>query len=434
MKTVFEKVFQLSKHKTTAKTEVMAGITTFMTMAYILAVNPSVLSAAGMDATAVLLATALSSFIGTACMALMANLPFALSAGMGLNAFLAYTVVLGMGYTWQVALLAVFVEGLIFVVLSLTNVREAIFNAIPLTLKRGVSVGIGLFICFIGLQNAGLAVDSATLVTITSFTENFSTHGICALLALIGLFIMAALYLHHVRGAILLGILAAAEEIRPLPEDAAFLRRVMSQLLRVRAARTPPTAAPCVLTEDCALAATVFALCGRRLGEARYIQLAQRAVGALTALSPGLPPSYTPVSALNAQLTCGAGAALALALLTLGQAEELHTYRESGLRLLGATLHAFTTPDGLPMHTPQDAAAFFPRIPAIWDSELPSPAALLLHALALADACRPQAGYKDAALVLWQAAAPYARQQPLACAGLIDAAHFTLSESREAPP
>ena len=183
MKTVFEKVFQLSKHKTTAKTEVMAGITTFMTMAYILAVNPSVLSAAGMDATAVLLATALSSFIGTACMALMANLPFALSAGMGLNAFLAYTVVLGMGYTWQVALLAVFVEGLIFVVLSLTNVREAIFNAIPLTLKRGVSVGIGLFICFIGLQNAGLAVDSATLVTITSFTENFSTHGICALLA-----------------------------------------------------------------------------------------------------------------------------------------------------------------------------------------------------------------------------------------------------------
>ena len=208
MRTVFEKVFQLSKHKTTAKTEIMAGITTFMTMAYILAVNPSILSAAGMDSTAVLLATALSSFIGTACMGLMANLPFALSAGMGLNAFLAYTVVLGMGYTWQVALLAVFVEGLIFIVLSLTNVREAIFNAIPLTLKRGVSVGIGLFICFIGLQNAGLAVDSSTLVTITSFTENFNTHGICALLALVGLFIMAALYIHHVRGAILLGILA----------------------------------------------------------------------------------------------------------------------------------------------------------------------------------------------------------------------------------
>ena len=207
MKTVFEKVFQLSKHKTTAKTEVMAGITTFMTMAYILAVNPSVLSAAGMDATAVLLATALSSFIGTACMALMANLPFALSAGMGLNAFLAYTVVLGMGYTWQVALLAVFVEGLIFVVLSLTNVREAIFNAIPLTLKRGVSVGIGLFIAFIGLQNAGLSVDSSTLVTIISFPENFHTAGICALLALIGLFIMAVLYTYRVKGAILYGIL-----------------------------------------------------------------------------------------------------------------------------------------------------------------------------------------------------------------------------------
>lgn len=203
---MFEKLFKLKEHKTSVKTEVMAGITTFMTMAYILAVNPSILSAAGMDSTAVLLATAVSSFIGTACMALMANLPFALSAGMGLNAFLAYTVVLGMGYTWQVALLAVFVEGLIFIALSLTNVREAIFNAIPLTLKRGVSVGIGLFIAFIGLQNAGLSVDSSTLVTITSFTENFSTHGVCALLALVGLMIVAFLYIKKVNGAILLGI------------------------------------------------------------------------------------------------------------------------------------------------------------------------------------------------------------------------------------
>lgn len=216
------------------------------------------------------------------------------------------------------------------------------------------------------------------------------------------------------------------------PEDAAFLRRVMPQLLRVRAARTPPIAAPCVLTEDCALAATVFALCGRRLGEARYIQLAQRAVGALTALSPGLPPSYTPVSALNAQLTCGAGAALALALLTLGQDEALYAYRESGLRLLGAALHLFIAPNGMPMHTPQDSAAFFPRIPAIFDSELPSPAALLLYALALADGFRPEAGYREAAHTLWAAAAPYARQQPLACAGLIDAANFTLSGSPEA--
>ena len=205
---MFEKCFKLSANRTTVKTEIMAGITTFMTMAYILAVNPSILGDAGMDPTAVLLATAISSFIGTACMAFMANLPFALSAGMGLNAFLAYTVVLGFGYSWQVALLAVFVEGIIFIGLSLTNVREAIFNAIPLNLKRGVSVGIGLFIAFIGLQNAGLCVDSSTLVTITSFTENFSTHGICALLALVGLFITAVLYIHNVKGAILLGIVA----------------------------------------------------------------------------------------------------------------------------------------------------------------------------------------------------------------------------------
>ena len=205
---MFEKCFKLSANRTTVKTEIMAGITTFMTMAYILAVNPSILGDAGMDPTAVLLATAIASFIGTACMAFMANLPFALSAGMGLNAFLAYTVVLGFGYSWQVALLAVFVEGIIFIGLSLTNVREAIFNAIPLNLKRGVSVGIGLFIAFIGLQNAGLCVDSSTLVTITSFTENFSTHGICALLALVGLFITAVLYIHNVKGAILLGIIS----------------------------------------------------------------------------------------------------------------------------------------------------------------------------------------------------------------------------------
>lgn len=204
---MFEKMFKLSDNHTTVRTEVMAGITTFMTMAYILAVNPSILGSTGMDPTAVLLATALASFLGTVCMAFMANLPFALSAGMGLNAFMAYTVVAGYGYSWQVALLAVFIEGLIFIVLSLTNVREAIFNAIPLTLKKGVSVGIGLFIAFIGLQNAGLSVDSSTLVTITSFTDNFHTAGICALLALVGLFITAVLYIHKVKGAILFGIL-----------------------------------------------------------------------------------------------------------------------------------------------------------------------------------------------------------------------------------
>ena len=205
---MFEKVFKLKENKTNVRTEVVAGITTFMTMAYILAVNPSILSAAGMDPTAVLLATALASFIGTACMAFMANLPFALSAGMGLNAYMAYTVCLGMGYPWQVALLAVFVEGLIFIVLSLTNIREAIFNAIPLSLKRGVSVGIGLFIAFIGLQNAGLCVDGATLVELVDFTQNFTSKGISALLCIVGVLITAALYIKNVKGSILIGIVA----------------------------------------------------------------------------------------------------------------------------------------------------------------------------------------------------------------------------------
>ena len=203
-----EKLFKLKENHTTVKTEIAAGVATFMTMAYFLAVNPSILSEAGMDANAVLLATCLASFIGTVCMALMANMPFALSAGKGLNAYLAYTVVLGQGLSWQVALFAVFVEGIIFIIMSLTNVREAIFNAIPLTLKKGVSVGIGLFIAFIGLQNAGLCVDSSTLVTITSFTENFSTHGICALLAVIGLLITAVLHIKKVSGSILVGIVA----------------------------------------------------------------------------------------------------------------------------------------------------------------------------------------------------------------------------------
>jgi len=202
-----ETIFKLKEHNTTVKTEVTAGITTFMTMAYILAVNPSILGDAGMDPNAVLLATCIASFIGTALMAFLANLPFALSAGMGLNAFLAYTVVLGMGVSWQVALFAVLVEGVVFIILSLTNVREAIFNAIPLTLKKGVSVGIGLFIAFIGLQNAGLAVDSSTLVTITSFVDDFHTHGICALLAVIGLLITAVFHIKNVKGGILYGII-----------------------------------------------------------------------------------------------------------------------------------------------------------------------------------------------------------------------------------
>ena len=204
---MLEKLFHLKENNTNVKTELTAGLATFMTMACILAVNPSILSEAGMDPNAVLIATCLASFIGTAIMALTANLPFALSAGMGLNAYLTYTVVLGMGISWQMALFAVFIEGLLFIALTLTNVREAMFNAIPLPLKRGVSVGIGLFIAFIGLQNAGLAVDSSTLVTITNFTQDFHTQGICALLAVIGLLITAILHIRGVKGAILFGII-----------------------------------------------------------------------------------------------------------------------------------------------------------------------------------------------------------------------------------
>ena len=206
---MIEKLFKLKENKTDVKTEVIGGITTFMTMAYILAVNPSLLSAAGMDPTAVLIASCLAAFVGTICMALLANYPFALAPGMGLNAYFAFTVCGSMGYSWQVALLAVLVEGIIFILLSLTNVREAIFNAIPSSLKRGVSAGIGLFIAFVGLQGAKIIVnDDATLVTYVRFTENFSTQGISALLALIGLRITAVLYIKHVKGSILIGIVA----------------------------------------------------------------------------------------------------------------------------------------------------------------------------------------------------------------------------------
>ena len=206
---MLEQVFKLRENHTNAKTEIMAGITTFMTMAYILAVNPSILSAAGMDANAILIATSLSAFIGTALMALLANYPFALAPGMGLNAYFAYTVVLEMGYTWQLALMAVFAEGIIFILLSLTHVREAIFNAIPATLKSAVSVGIGLFIAFVGLQNAKLIVNSdSTLLTYQSFKgETFHSVGIGAILALIGVLVIAVMLVKKVKGAILYGIL-----------------------------------------------------------------------------------------------------------------------------------------------------------------------------------------------------------------------------------
>ena len=208
-----EKLFHLKENHTDVKTEVMAGITTFMTMAYILAVNPNILAASGMDRGAVFTATALSSFIATCLMALLSNYPFVLAPGMGLNAYFTYTVVFGMGYTWQQALAAVFAEGIIFILLSLTNVREAIFNSIPMNLKHAVSVGIGLFIAFIGLQNAKIVVgNDSTLVSIFSFKASvadgtFSSQGITVLLALIGILITAVLLAKNVKGGILWGIL-----------------------------------------------------------------------------------------------------------------------------------------------------------------------------------------------------------------------------------
>ena len=207
-----EKLFHLKENHTDVRTEVMAGITTFMTMAYILAVNPSILSASGMDSGAVFTATALASAIATLLMAALSNYPFVLAPGMGLNAYFAYTVVLSMGYTWEMALAAVFVEGIIFLALSLTNVREQIFNSIPMNLKYAVSAGIGLFIAFIGLQNAHIVVDSATLVGMYSFKASvangmFSSEGITALLALIGVLITGVLLVKGVKGNILWGIL-----------------------------------------------------------------------------------------------------------------------------------------------------------------------------------------------------------------------------------
>ena len=210
---LMENTFKLRENGTTVKTEIIAGVTTFMTMAYILAVNPNILSSTGMDHGAVFTATALAAFLGTLLMALFANYPFALAPGMGLNAYFAYTVVLGYGYSWQAALTAVFAEGIIFIVLSLTNVREAIFNSIPMNLKHAVSVGIGLFIAFIGLQNAKIVVgNDSTLVSIFSFKSSvaegtFSSQGITVLLALIGILVTAVLLAKDVKGSILWGIL-----------------------------------------------------------------------------------------------------------------------------------------------------------------------------------------------------------------------------------
>ena len=196
------KVFKLKQRGTTIRTEVLAGITTFATMAYILAVNPDILSAAGLDSGAVFVATALGTVVGTVCMALLANLPFALAPGMGLNAFFAYTVVIGMGHTWQFAMCAVFVEGIIFIILSKSGIRTMLFNAIPLTLKYAVGAGIGMFIIFIGLKNAGVVIaDGATFVALGSLRSAAPA------IALIGVIITIFLLLKKVKGALLIGII-----------------------------------------------------------------------------------------------------------------------------------------------------------------------------------------------------------------------------------
>lgn len=197
-----EKFFKLKEHKTNVRTELVAGLTTFLTMAYILIVNPLILSETGMDFGALFTATALSAAIATLVMAFTANLPFALAPGMGLNAFFAYTVVLTMGYSWEFALTAVFLEGIIFILLTIFNVREAIVNSIPANIKKAISVGIGLFIAFIGFQNAGIITDGATLVELGDITSG------TALLAVIGLAITGALLAFKVRGALLIGIIA----------------------------------------------------------------------------------------------------------------------------------------------------------------------------------------------------------------------------------
>lgn len=211
-----ESFFKLKENNTNVKTELIAGLTTFITMAYILAVNPSILSATGMDTGAVFSATALAAFIGTILLALFSNYPFALAPGMGLNAYFAFTVVKVMGYSWQTALAAVFIEGLIFILLSVTNVREKIFNAIPKNLKTAVSVGIGFFIAFIGLQNANIVIDGPTLVTPFNLEAynaskgveaSLNNVGITVLLALIGIIITGVLVARKIKGNILLGIL-----------------------------------------------------------------------------------------------------------------------------------------------------------------------------------------------------------------------------------
>ena len=243
-----ENCFKLKQNNTTVKTEIYAGLTTFMTMAYILIVNPSLLSASGMDAGAVLSATALGAAIGTFCMAALSNYPFALAPGMGLNAYFAYTVVLQMGYSWQMALAAVFVEGIIFIILSLINVREAIFNAIPKNMKSAVSVAIGLYIAFIGMQNAGIIVnEDSTLVTLGNVKD------ITVFLALVGTIITIVLVAKKVKGALffgiiityVIGIICQLVGIYVVNPDAGVYSLIPSGIVS-----TPPSLAPTFMNMD----------------------------------------------------------------------------------------------------------------------------------------------------------------------------------------
>lgn len=239
MKNLFEKnkaldnYFELSKNDTNAKREFVAGITTFMTMAYILIVNPSILSAAGMDSGAVFTATALSAIVATLIMGIYAKLPFAQAPGMGLNAFFAYTVVLGMGYSFQFALTAVFLEGLIFILLTIFNVREAIVDSIPVNIKKAISVGIGLFIALIGLEGAGIIIhpaDGGTILALGDITSG------TALLAIIGIVITGILLCRNVKGALFVGMIITAVigiflGVTPMPEKIVSMPPSIKSLL-----------------------------------------------------------------------------------------------------------------------------------------------------------------------------------------------------------
>lgn len=220
---MLKKLFGFDPAKTTVKTEIIAGVTTFLTMSYILAVNPSMFSQLdGMPGGSVFTSTALAAIIGCLAMAFLGKLPFGLAPGMGLNAFFVYSVCLGMGYSWQFALTAVLIEGLIFIVLTLTNVREAIVNAIPASLRNAIGAGIGLFIAFIGLESAGVIVhDDATLVALGDITSG------SALLALIGLIVTGFMYARNIPGAILIGIIVTM--IIGIPMGVTEFKGVLSQ-------------------------------------------------------------------------------------------------------------------------------------------------------------------------------------------------------------